>query len=701
LRLAVKAQFVKELGMNHLIRNSVFALGVAVVLAACTNNPPPQPPVVVPATTKVLSPTTQAALEQVQPNTLTFAGTQAIKAGDVVVSSPTSTAPDGFLRKVTSVRQENGKTILETAPATLRDAIQKGSLQATRALSASDVETTSLTQGVKYMPKPGARADNPTFSFDKILYDRDGDDTTKDDQVALRGSLDLKTSVDFDWDIDFFPPDFDFLAKANFIETSNLTLVGKESFKFDKKIRVGQIRFKPITFSIGPVPVVIRPIIQLDVGIRGSVNGEVMVSVTQTLTMTAGAKYNEEWTNLSDISNDFNLDSSIIKGSLNAEVFANTTLELLLYESVGLYVRPEVFVALDAQFPRKPYWKLDGGIGVDVGVEIDKWGIEKSYKTRVFENRFPIAQSSNGAPTVSFETNPVADLNRSISLRASAGDFEDGTNLTYSWTSSLAEDGVLGNTAEISKAFSTTGTRTITVTVTDSDGASATKSKSIEVTNTAPSVSISEPNNTSIIYKDLTYSFQANASDPNEPNDQLACSSIVWTSSIASDAFPKTGCEISAVFSSVGARTLTVTASDPQGLTNAQTVSVNVLPTPANPPPNPVTIMTPKAGNGSPGDNTGLWTLTGTATDPAGDPVTLEWFAAMQFADRGVPTGDFGPNVKLTLDAQNKVDVIAALGLECADQGYSVNIRITLVASDPLNNKNSNSIIRRDIVCVP
>ncbi len=687
--------------MKYWFRNLFVAISLGSLLAACTNNPPPQPPVIVPATTKVLSAATQASLENVQPNLLTFSGAQTMTAGDVVVSSPSAAAPDGFLRKVINVRQENGKTILETAPATLRDAIQKGSLQATRALSASDVESTNLTQGVKYVVKRDARADDPTFLFDKVLYDRDGDKTTKDDQVALRGSLDLKTTVNFDWDIDFLPPDFDFLAKANFIETSNLMLVGKESFKFDKKIRVGQIRFKPFTFSIGSVPVVIRPIIQLDVGIRGSVNGEVSVSVTQTLTMTAGAKYNEEWTNLSDVNNDFKVDSSIIKGSLNAEIYANTTLELLLYESVGLYIRPEVFVALDAQFPRKPYWKLDGGIGVDLGVEIDKWGIEKSFKRRVYENRFPIAQSSNGAPTVTFQPNPVADLNRIVSLRASAGDFEDGTNLTYSWNSSLTEDGELGTGAEINKAFATTGTRTITVTVKDSDGATATKSATIEITNTAPNVGISEPSDTAVIYKDLTYSFQANASDPNEPDDQLACSSLVWTSSVPTDTFPKTGCEISAVFSSLGARTLTVTASDPQGLTNTQTVTVNVLPTPANPPPNPVTILSPKAGDGSPSDAFGLWTLTGTATDPAGDPVTLEWFAAQQPIANGIPSGDFGANTKLALDAQSKVDVIAALGLECADQGYNVNIRITLVASDPQNNKNSNSVIRRNVVCVP
>jgi hypothetical protein len=688
--------------MNHWLRNVVFALAFGGLIVACGPNNPAPPEVLVPSTTKILGSASQAALETVQPNALTFKGTQAIMSGDVVVSAPTSAAPNGFLRKVTAVRQENGKTILETAPATLRDAIQKGSLKASQVLQDSDVESTNLTSGVTYSPKStGSRASDPTFAFNKVLYDRDGDETTTNDQVALSGSLDLKTTVNFDWDIDFLPPDFDFLASATFTQISKLTLVGKESFTLDKKIRVGELRFKPLTFSIGPVPVVVRPIILLEVGIRGSVNGELSVSVTQTLVMTAGAKYNEEWTNLSDISNDFSLDTGIIKARLNAEAFANVTLELLLYESVGLYIRPEVFVAFDAQFPRKPFWKLSGGLGIDLGVEIDKWGIEKSYKTRIYENRFPIAQSQNSAPTIQFEPNPTSDLNRSVSLRASANDFEDGSSLTYAWTSSRAEDGALGSTPEISKTFATTGSRVITVKVTDSDGVSASQSRTIEITNTAPNVGISEPNTSSVIYQGLTYSFHANANDPNEPDDQLACTSIAWTSSNATDAFPKTGCEISTVFSSLGARTLSVTATDPQGLAHTQTVNISVLPTPANPPPNPVTIISPKAGNGSPADNAGLWTLTGTATDPAGDPVTLEWFAAMQPADRGVPTGSFGANIKLTLDSQNKVDVISALGLECVDLGYSVNIRVTLVAADPQDNTNINSVLLRNIVCIP
>ncbi len=688
--------------MKNLFRNALLVVGLSAFITACGDGlPSPKPPeVVIPATTKVLDKTAQAALETVQPNTLTFSGVQTMKAGDVVVSAPSTTAPDGFLRKVTGVRNENGKTILETAPATLRDAIQKGSLKETRALLASDVESTNLTKGVTYSAKGSGlqpKLSNPTFSFNKVLFDQDGKDTTTDDQVVLSGLLDLNTTVRFDWDIDFFPPDFDFLAEAKFIETSNLKLKGKVSYDFVKKIRIGEVRFKAITFSIGPVPVVIRPIVQLDIGVRGSASGAVDVSVTQQLVVTAGAKYNEEWTNLSDVSNTFTVDSSDISAAIKAEAFADVTLQLLLYEAVGLFVRPEVFVAFDAQLPRKPFWKLDAGIGIDVGVSIDKWGIEKEYSTRVFEKRFPIAQSQNSAPTVDFNLFTTADLNRPVFISADGNDSEDGLNLSYTWTSSLASNGVLGTGKTIFIPFGTTGSRIISVIVKDSDGLTASQSKTINIINSAPSIGVSEPNNTSVIYKALNYTLQASTTDVNEPNNFLDCSRVTWTSSVASDAFPKTGCEINAVFSSVGVRTVTILATDPQGLSNTQTVDVNVLPTPANQPPNPVTIDSPKATFDLPLAQ-GIVQLAGSALDPELKAVTFEWFAARQDVNAsGQAINDFSPRIKLTPDAKGAVNLFTVFGLVCG--GYNINIRITLVASDPEFNTQPSSVTLQHITC--
>ncbi len=686
--------------MKNLFRNALLVVGLSAFVTACGDVPtPPKPPeVVIPATTKVLDKTAQAALETVQPNSLTFAGSQPIATGDVVVSAPTINAPNGFLRKVTAVRNENGKTILETRQASLNQAIKEGSVLIEKELSSADIQAAQLTHGVR-MVAPGValtpRASNTTFSFDKVIYDKDGDEKTTNDQVKLTGMLDLKINFVLDAAIHLFEANH-FLAKAIFTEKSNLTLKGKENWAVDKKITVATIRFSPIDFSIGPVPVHMRPIITLEVGIKGSVGGEVDVSVTQTFVATAGVEYRGEWRNLSDLTNNFSIDSSTLKFEASTKAYADLKFSLLFYELVEVFIRPEVFVRLDAQYPRKPFLKLEGGFGADAGVAVSLLDIE--YSSTIFQRTFPIGQSANNAPTIGLELPATGDLNRPTRLIAFANDSEDGSNLSINWTSSLSSDGPVGTGREINKAFTTPGVRTLTVTTTDSDGASISQSKTINIVNTAPKIYISEPSTDSVIYKDSSYTFVVNAEDINEPNDQLACSGVTWTSSVLTDAFPKIGCNIDAVFSSVGTRTLTMVATDPQGLTNSKTVSINVLPTPANQLPNEMKISSPLP-TVNLGTVNGIVTLLGSAKDPEGGVVTLEWAVAMQEIDaNGNPVTAFGTEIKLSPDASNKVNLFQALGFDPTSvNSTSVNIRVTLLAKDPQGNTARTSVILRYI----
>ena len=665
-------------------------LGLSVVVA-CTQAPtPPTSQVILADNTKVLTSSNQAALETIQPNDLRFDGPQTFKSGDVLMSDVTSKAPNGFLRKVTGVRNENGKTILETTPATLREAFKKAKITDSRDLTNADIESVLPTSGVRYVPQ--AAPTNPTFSFDKVLFDKDGKLDTKEDQVVLKGYVDFKLSSRFDWDIDLFPPDFDFLAEAKLTQSSGLSLKGKVAYSFEKSFDLATVRFRPINIS----GVIIRPIIKLTVGVRGSASGEVNFEVSQVMLITAGAKFDEEWTNLSDFSNQFSVDSSSINAAASTTAFANVTLELLLYEAVGLYVRPEIFLTADAQFPRKPYFKLDAGIGVDLGVEVDKWGIEKKYNTRIFETRYPIYSSPNSPPSITdFNFLGSGDLNRSTLLSSNATDSEDGANLTYTWASSNASDGAIPAGREVAKVFGSTGTRTITLTVRDSSGETVTRSKQINIVNTAPDLGVSEPSSAAVIYQASSYTFSANARDINEPNDQLNCSNLEWTSSVAGDGFPKTGCDVTAVFPSVGNRTLTIRATDPQGATDTETININVLPTPANQPPDSVTISSPTANtrvlDGS------LITLAGAARDPEGGAVALTWQAAYQPSNGG----NFTTPVALLPDGSGKVNLTAALGLQCTTSGYSVNIRVTLIAKDPQNNQASTNVIIRNVACIP
>jgi PKD domain len=692
--------------MKHWFRNSLLMVGLSGAIAACVTPPapPPTPEVIIPATTKVLDKTAQAALETVQADTLTFTGTQAIAIGDVLVSEPTTQAPNGLLRKVTGMRTENGKTILETRLAALTEAITQGRIKQTFPLLGTDIEATNLTSGVARLQNNSGlrpKANSPSFSFNKVLYDKDGNSATTADQIVLSGLLDLAIDVDIDVDVSpqfGFPPiDVDFLAKATFTEQSNLTLKGKENFALNKTLQVGEIRFRAYTFSILGFPVVVRPIIQLSIGVKGSVDGEVDISVSQKLVFVAGAKYDEEWSNLSSFSNEFTVDSSTLTAALNATAFANVKFELLLYEAVGFYVKPEIFVALDAQFPRKPFWKLDAGIGVDLGIEIDKWGIDKKWETRVFERRYPIAQSRNQAPSATLGVPSTADLNRPVTFVAGATDLEDGSALNVTWTSNLSVDGVIGTGQAVSKAFTTAGPRTLTARITDSDGTSITQSKVIDIINTAPIGSVYEPNGASVIYQNLSYVFTAGARDINEPSDQLNCNNVRWVSSVTTDVFPTGGCDFEMSFSSSGKRTLTVTATDPQGLSDTRSVEVTVLPPAANQSPHKLRISSPLATldlQGNFGLFDGTVTFLGSAEDPELKPVTLEWFVTSRPADvNGNPIGVFAPDIKITLDSKNQANIFTLLGIQNTNTTDLRIVRIKLTASDPEGNKSSKELL--------
>lgn len=223
------------------------------------------------------------------------------------------------------------------------------------------------------------------------------------------------------------------------------------------------------------------------------------------------------------------------------------------------------------------------------------------------------------------------NLNIPLNLSATVEDFEDGNNCcTLEWTSSV--DGDLGTGPAIQPVFTTTGSRVITVAAQDSGGASSSVSVTVNVTNTAPTVAITKPIAGEEVFATVLTLFSATSNDINEPDLELACGSLVWTSSLASDPFPLTGCDVEAIFSTNGARTITLTGTDPQGLTGTASVTFSVIDPPVNLPPS-VRITSPA--NGGPINQSEAMTLSGTATDSENDvPLAYVWTASL---DDGAP----------------------------------------------------------------
>ncbi len=212
--------------------------------------------------------------------------------------------------------------------------------------------------------------------------------------------------------------------------------------------------------------------------------------------------------------------------------------------------------------------------------------------------------------------------NVELEFNADVFDFEDPFPCcTITWTSDV--DGPLGTGRVVKRTLSTLGPRTLTVTATDSAGATSTATKTFNVVNPPPDVTLSRPQAGETALRTVPLFLRGRAADANETNFQLACNRLTWTSNLASDPLPVTGCDVAVTFTTNGSRTLTLTATDPQGATDSASVTLNVV----EPPPNlaPSVRVTSPADGSFPARDEPV-TLSGTATDPEGTtPLTYQW----------------------------------------------------------------------------
>ncbi len=308
-------------------------------------------------------------------------------------------------------------------------------------------------------------------------------------------------------------------------------------------------------------------------------------------------------------------------------------------------------------------------------------------------------------PSIALSARENADLNREWTVTANVTDFA-GSNcppVFCALTWEPAPSRVSGHTAFY--RFNTAGLRTVRVTARDLLGREGSTSRTVNVINTPPVVAISQPTDGATFFVGQTVQLLGSATDLNEGPDPgpgpIACR---WTSSNPSDpGFPRTGCNAEVTFSSTGVRTLTLSASDPQGLTASASVSITVNPAPANLPPS-ITLgsLSPSTPNYTDGYRwTTRLTAPASATDPEGNtPITHIWRATSFRPSSFTPwrsnvtlsTSTTSGNLDWTPSLNNPSNLIggfADFGNACY-QGQVV--RLTLIARDALGNESSRSL---------
>lgn len=262
-----------------------------------------------------------------------------------------------------------------------------------------------------------------------------------------------------------------------------------------------------------------------------------------------------------------------------------------------------------------------GGVGVS--------GFERRVNAFAAVSR--ALEVGTSGPSLTLNARDTADLNREWSITANVTDFA-GNNCPPVYcplTFDPSPTRVVGNTAYY--RFNTAASRTVRVTARDLLGREGSATRSVSVVNTPPVVRIDSPSNGSSFYRGQTVNLLGTATDLNEgPDPGPGALSCRWEGN-AADGFPRTGCNLTVSFSTNGPRTLTLRATDPQGLSSTTSVTITITDPPPNLPPNittfgPLSPSTPNYSGGFTWDT--RFTAPASATDPEGDnPITYIWRA--------------------------------------------------------------------------
>ncbi len=136
------------------------------------------------------------------------------------------------------------------------------------------------------------------------------------------------------------------------------------------------VTLSAVTFFVGPVPVVITPVLRVFVGLDGSAHVGVTASVTQQATLMAGLRYADgNWSPISEFGNSFTYEPPHAYATLNLRAFGGARLAVLLYGVTGPYTTVNLYLALRVDLGAGAWLDLYGGLEVLVGVRLEVFSV--------------------------------------------------------------------------------------------------------------------------------------------------------------------------------------------------------------------------------------------------------------------------------------------------------------------------------------
>lgn len=378
----------------------LLSIGLLAALQGCKkqkDEPDPQPDpqtheVIIADNTKVMDMETRGAISSLDTTnfTFTFSGEtdllNGLKTGDILVDSASEFARYGYLRKVTGIQSSKGQTIVTTAPAGLTEAVLQGSIKFSSGRLRTDrIARMEVADGVTLKTERGT---------DFTVFDMDYDMTfgSGNDKITVQGttSLEMEVFFNFDWDYCLLcaPPEVEvtlFESGVELNQNASIDVTSQYGATIEQRTAVATFYFDPWTFTIGPVPVVFVPKVELFIGIDGRLTAEFSTGASESFTGRLGSRYTSDdgWSMIKE--KTFSYDYYPPQMDVSAQIEANVGPEvsLMLYGVAGPYTNVTSCAKLEAELHAgTSNWDLDYKVGVkaEAGIKIDvllfedEWG---------------------------------------------------------------------------------------------------------------------------------------------------------------------------------------------------------------------------------------------------------------------------------------------------------------------------------------
>lgn len=307
--------------------------------------------------------------------TLTFvrpnAKLKSLKRGSVITAGVTRNTPDGLLRRVLSVTRKGTREIVKTASASLPEAIKDGTLSVRGTLGTGGYRERAVWRGGKRVTLVRPRFQtqycaSPGVGMSHTFDIGGGDNDTIDTCFTVTWSLDYTVYL-------FQPSSFTFTTSATLTAHDSATAyavhVSKDgTYPLD-------LPLPDVTVLIGPVPVVIKPVLSLTGSFDFQAGSTLTLGVGQQTSLSSTITWNSSsgWNETHTHNTTFSVDSPNLNVTAAATVSTagGPRLDLLLYGAAGPYVDIQGTAEFHADPTGSSCFSADLGVQADVGVAVD------------------------------------------------------------------------------------------------------------------------------------------------------------------------------------------------------------------------------------------------------------------------------------------------------------------------------------------